>query len=371
MGSPPEVHSALLNFNYGAGVGPMLDSASHHFELAEQYAQTALEVEQLLGTVQAEGWQGHAAEAFVTAYLPFLAWLIDASARSSEMAAKHELMAGAYLAALAAMPTEVELAANHVARAVLVATNFFGINTIPIAINEEQYVQMWVRAANTMATYDATSKSALSSMRPIGPAPPIRRSFVLVDEEPDTFDDFFGGPPTRMDNVVAEIQHTLRGGQALAIRLAGSPLLLTVALGGVVANLGAITGTALSGLTAVPSATTPAVVAPLAPLAAAPAMLTVAGVAPAVAAPGSSAALAPASASATGSAAAAAPPRATTPTSDRGAGPIGFAGTVHKAAVVEVAGLTTLAGDDFGGSATMPMLPGTWAPDPTALAAAR
>ncbi len=49
--------------------------------------------------------------------------------------------------------------------------------------------------------------------------------------------------------------------------------------------------------------------------------------------------------------------------SDCGAGPIGFAGTVRKEAVVKAAGLTTLAGDDFGGGPTMPMMPGTWTHD--------
>ncbi|CLA61152.1 PPE family protein [Mycobacterium tuberculosis] len=49
--------------------------------------------------------------------------------------------------------------------------------------------------------------------------------------------------------------------------------------------------------------------------------------------------------------------------SDCGAGPIGFAGTVRKEAVVKAAGVTPLAGDDFGGGPTMPMMPGTWTHD--------
>jgi len=48
--------------------------------------------------------------------------------------------------------------------------------------------------------------------------------------------------------------------------------------------------------------------------------------------------------------------------SDHGAGPLGFAGTVRKEAVA-AAGLTTLAGDEFGGGPTMPMMPGSWNSD--------
>ena len=48
-------------------------------------------------------------------------------------------------------------------------------------------------------------------------------------------------------------------------------------------------------------------------------------------------------------------------TSDRGAGPLGFAGTAVRERT-EAAGLTTLA-REFGGGPTLPMLPGTWEPD--------
>jgi PPE-repeat protein len=56
-------------------------------------------------------------------------------------------------------------------------------------------------------------------------------------------------------------------------------------------------------------------------------------------------------------------PVASTVASDRGAGDLGFAGTARKEAVAGAAGLTTLAGDEFGGGPKMPMLPGTWDPD--------
>jgi PPE-repeat protein len=49
--------------------------------------------------------------------------------------------------------------------------------------------------------------------------------------------------------------------------------------------------------------------------------------------------------------------------SGNGAGALGFAGTVRNEAVEQAAGLTTLAGDEFGGGPTVPMMPRSWEPD--------
>jgi PPE-repeat protein len=49
--------------------------------------------------------------------------------------------------------------------------------------------------------------------------------------------------------------------------------------------------------------------------------------------------------------------------SDRDAGTLGFAGSAARDSGAEPAGLATLTRDQFGGSSTVPMLPGTWNPD--------
>jgi PPE-repeat protein len=203
--SPPELHSALLSS--GPGPASLLAAAGAWSDLSTEYTSAAEQLSTLLAGVQAGAWEGPSSESYVAAHVPYLMWLMRASADSATTAAQHETAATAYTAALAAMPTLPELAANHAIHGTLMATNFFGVNTIPIAVNEADYARMWTQAATTMTTYQAVSTAAVAATPQTDPAPQIVNSSATNQGSGSLFHDPKIDNP--LDDFIAKILKNL------------------------------------------------------------------------------------------------------------------------------------------------------------------
>jgi PPE-repeat protein len=80
--------------------------------------------------------------------------------QAEETAAQARAAAAGYEAAFAMTVPPAEIAANRSLLAVLVATNFLGINTPAIAATEAQYAEMWVQDAVAMYGYAGSSGAA-------------------------------------------------------------------------------------------------------------------------------------------------------------------------------------------------------------------
>ncbi|MDT5050558.1 MAG: hypothetical protein QOG75_6470 [Mycobacterium sp.] len=449
MASPPEVHSALLSS--GPGPGSLLAAAGAWNSLSAEYASAAGELTSLLGAVQAGAWEGPSAEQYVSAHAPYLAWLTEASANSAGVAAQHEIAAAAYTTALAAMPTIPELAANHAIHGVLIATNFFGLNTIPIALNEADYARMWIQAATTMTGYQAISGTALASAPRTSTAPPVLKTNNVAGQ--------VAAASQKPSQILQQIIQFFENNPLAA--LAAGPLLVAFAVYEVVSPIAtyvplltllpfiitAVVNYAQSLFTVLPEAVpAPAGVVPAFASAGRSAALPIPAPLPTTTAPSASSAPASSATVTAGGAPAPAPaapgfgylvggigpddgpgptlidrdetkapasaipaaaavgavgrdkararrrrrgemrdhadefadmnvevdpqwgaqadrePVASTVASDRGAGPLGFAGTVSQGSE-QATGLATLSGNGFGDGPKMPMVPGTWGPE--------
>jgi PPE-repeat protein len=449
MASPPEVHSALLSS--GPGPGSLLAAAGAWNSLSAEYASAAGELTSLLGAVQAGAWEGPSAEQYVSAHAPYLAWLTEASANSAGVAAQHEIAAAAYTTALAAMPTIPELAANHAIHGVLIATNFFGLNTIPIALNEADYARMWIQAATTMTGYQAISGTALASAPRTSTAPPVLKTNNVAGQ--------VAAASQKPSQILQQIIQFFENNPLAA--LAAGPLLVAFAVYEVVSPIAtyvplltllpfiitAVVNYAQSLFTVLPEAVpAPAGVVPAFASAGRSAALPIPAPLPTTTAPSASSAPASSATVTAGGAPAPTPaapgfgylvagigpddgpgptlidrdetkapasaipaaaavgavgrdkararrrrrgemrdhadefadmnvevdpqwgaqadrePVASTVASDRGAGPLGFAGTVSQGSE-QATGLATLSGNGFGDGPKMPMVPGTWAPE--------
>ncbi|MGW0160350.1 PPE family protein [Mycobacterium sp. NPDC003323] len=167
---PPEVNTGRLMA--GAGAAPMYQAAAAWEALAIALETQAEELSASLAAL-AGSWQGGASERAVQATTPMVVWLRTSALQAQKRAMQAIAQANTYLLAMAVTPPLVEIEANHVTHAVLEATNFLGVNAVPIAVNEFDYfVRMWTQAAGAMHGYQAET-AANTVFEPIPPLKPI------------------------------------------------------------------------------------------------------------------------------------------------------------------------------------------------------
>ena len=167
---PPEINTSRLML--GAGPAPMLQAAAGWEAMAILLETQADELAASL-TSLASAWTGSASERAVQATMPMVIWLRTTALQAQKRALQATAQATAYTAAMVGTPPLPEIAANHVTHAVLEATNFLGVNAVPIGVNEADYfVRMWNQAAFVMDAYQAET-TANTLFEPITPMKPI------------------------------------------------------------------------------------------------------------------------------------------------------------------------------------------------------
>jgi PPE-repeat protein len=169
-GMPPELNTARLMA--GAGEAPMLQAAAGWEALAVFLETQAGELAGSLAALSST-WSGAASERAVSATMPMVAWLRTTALQAQKRALQAASQASSYTTAMATTPPIPEIEENHITHAVLEATNFLGVNTVPIGVNEADYfIRMWNQAAFAMDAYQAETV-ANTLFEPIPPMTPI------------------------------------------------------------------------------------------------------------------------------------------------------------------------------------------------------
>ncbi|OBB88046.1 hypothetical protein A5760_02020 [Mycobacterium colombiense] len=163
---PPEVTSALIHC--GPGAWSWIAAAGAWQELSMELEQSAAGYSAELSWVMTT-WHGPSALAMAQALEPYLDWLRVTAQQCQEVATSVQVMTAAFELTHWTVVHPSLVAANRARLAMLLATNFFGINYPAIAETEAEYNTMWVNNSAAMVRYAATSAS---TVRPPSFAPP-------------------------------------------------------------------------------------------------------------------------------------------------------------------------------------------------------
>ena len=155
---PPEINSGRMYT--GPGSGPMMAAAQAWAGLADELYTAANAYQSVVSELASGAWAGPSSTAMTAAAGTYVEWLSATAAQAEETAAQAQSAAAGYEAAFAMTVPPPEIAANRSLLAVLVATNFLGLNTPAIAATEALYAEMWAQDAVAMYGYAGSSAAA-------------------------------------------------------------------------------------------------------------------------------------------------------------------------------------------------------------------
>jgi hypothetical protein len=155
---PPEINSGRMYA--GPGSGPMMAAAQAWGSLGDELYTAASGYQSIVSELTEGVWSGPSSASMSAAAGSYIDWLSATAAQAEETAAQVRAAAAAYDAAFAMTVPPPEIAANRSLLAVLVATNFLGINTPAIAATEALYAEMWTQDAVAMYGYAGSSAAA-------------------------------------------------------------------------------------------------------------------------------------------------------------------------------------------------------------------
>jgi PPE-repeat protein len=165
---PPEATSALIHA--GPRAWSWIAAAGAWQELSAELEQSAAGYSAELAWLSTT-YHGPSSLVMAQAFEPYLAWLRTTAQQCQEIATSVEVMTAAFELTHWTVVHPSLVAANRARLAMLLATNFFGINYPAIAETEAEYNAMWVNNSAALVRYAATSASTVRPPQFSSPPP--------------------------------------------------------------------------------------------------------------------------------------------------------------------------------------------------------
>jgi PPE-repeat protein len=164
---PPEINSTRMYT--GPGAGPLIEAAAAWQALAAGLLAGGTAMAGVTGALVGGPWLGPSSMMMGLSSTQFVAWVLTTAATAEKAAALAAGAVDAYGTAFTATIPPPEVARNQATTAMLIATNFMGINSAAIAASEAQYQEYWAQDASAMYAYAAENQAIAASLA----APPF------------------------------------------------------------------------------------------------------------------------------------------------------------------------------------------------------